>query len=722
MQYDSITGNLLNMSNPENNISRYTYNTRGQVLEATNPIGNKTKFEYNAAGDLIKTTDPLTNAVNATVDAAGRSTTITDPLGFATAIQYNNINQPTKLTDALLGETKLAYNAKHQLQSVTDANSHVVESYQYDDMFRVTSRTDNTGATDTYQYDPIGQLRQATDRKGQIISQTYDEQDRPVNTSYADGTILTRLYDAVGRLSRLTRGAEAISYTYDLVDRVTSMVVTANGKTDTLVYTYDNLNRLTQRSVNNVITAYTYDNAKRIRTITHQGQTTTYNWDAASRLTSKVLPNGVTQSMQYDNANRMTQMTYRKTDNSIIEQISYTFDARGQRTSKSTTNAYPAAEESAYSGVYDNANRLTQVTTKGTGVNNTDETFNLRYDINGNMTEKKKVDNSDTTSYTWDSQNRLVGLTRTGATTLTASFKYDMGNRRIEKTINGVTVKFIYDGDQIVGEQKAGDTTTSVLAGLAIDEMIARYSNGQQSTYLTDALGSVIAQLKDDQSVQNQYGYSPYGVTVKGNAGVVDAAVDDKGNASQYTGRENDGTGLYYYRARYYMAGCGRFISEDPIGLAGQQTNLYAYVGGDPVGLTDPIGLWSITFGGYSGAGGEVTFGRDPNTCQGFMSGKFGFGVGGGAKWDPRGGRPGSDADSPIRASGITYGLFADVEFNAGPGQAALQNSVGREPKPYADFMKPNVTIGDSWGFRAVGSAGGEVSVYTASPSGATCR
>ena len=238
---------------------------------------------------------------------------------------------PTKLTDALLGRTLLAYNTKHQLQSVTDANLHVVESYQYDDLYRVTSRTDNTGATDSYQYDPSGLLKQAIDRKGQVISQTSDEQDRPLTTSYADGTSLTCLYDVVGRLSRLTRGSEAISYTYDLADRVTGMVVTANGKTDTLIYQYDNFNRLTQRNVNNVITSYTYDKAKRIRTITHQGQLTTSNWDAASWLTLKVLPNGVTQSMVYDNANRMTQMTYRKTDNTIIEQISYTFDPIGQR-------------------------------------------------------------------------------------------------------------------------------------------------------------------------------------------------------------------------------------------------------------------------------------------------------------------------------------------------------------------------------------------------------
>jgi RHS repeat-associated protein len=55
------------------------------------------------------------------------------------------------------------------------------------------------------------------------------------------------------------------------------------------------------------------------------------------------------------------------------------------------------------------------------------------------------------------------------------------------------------------------------------------------------------------------YAYSPYGeVAVLG---------PDEGNALRYTGREDDGTALYYYRARYYDPGLKRFISEDPIGI-----------------------------------------------------------------------------------------------------------------------------------------------------------
>src|SRR5262249_15114417 len=62
-------------------------------------------------------------------------------------------------------------------------------------------------------------------------------------------------------------------------------------------------------------------------------------------------------------------------------------------------------------------------------------------------------------------------------------------------------------------------------------------------------------------------------------------------NAFQYTGRENDGTGLYYYRARYYHPGLQRFISEDPIGFGGG-INIYAYVGGNPVNRIDPDGQY----------------------------------------------------------------------------------------------------------------------------------
>ncbi len=65
-----------------------------------------------------------------------------------------------------------------------------------------------------------------------------------------------------------------------------------------------------------------------------------------------------------------------------------------------------------------------------------------------------------------------------------------------------------------------------------------------------------------------------------------------------YTGREWDReTRLYYYNARYYDPQMGRFLEIDPIGFAGGDINLYAYVGNNPVNLTDPLGLYTMPGG-----------------------------------------------------------------------------------------------------------------------------
>lgn len=215
--------------------------------------------------------------------------------------------------------------------------------------------------------------------------------------------------------------------------------------------------------------------------------------------------------------------------------------------------------------------------------------FNLAYDDNGNLSTKTEQGGAGAvTNYSWDARNRLSGISAPG---LTASFEYDALGRRSSKTVNGQSIGFVYDGAQAIGEVTGGTISTAILSTLAIDDVVARYTTQGTRTILVDALGSVIAQAKDDQSIQNYYGYSAYGEA--------QTLGPDEGNAIQYTGREVDGTGLMYYRARYYDAVLKRFVSEDPIGLAGGG-NFYGYVGGNPVSRTDPMGL---LFGGRVDAG-----------------------------------------------------------------------------------------------------------------------
>ncbi len=116
-----------------------------------------------------------------------------------------------------------------------------------------------------------------------------------------------------------------------------------------------------------------------------------------------------------------------------------------------------------------------------------------------------------------------------------------------------------------------------------MDEILTRTSAAGLQTFLDDGLGSTLALTDSTGAVVTEYTYDPFGKTTFTGA--------TSTNTFQYTGRENDGTGLYYYRARYYHPGLQRFLSQDPIGFAGGDFNLYAYVGNDPANSYDPLGL-----------------------------------------------------------------------------------------------------------------------------------
>jgi RHS repeat-associated protein len=172
----------------------------------------------------------------------------------------------------------------------------------------------------------------------------------------------------------------------------------------------------------------------------------------------------------------------------------------------------------------------------------------LSYDANGNLT------NDGTNTYTWDARNHLSAIS--GG--VSASFVYDPSGRRMNKTIGGTMTQFLYDGLNPVQELDGAsppNVTANLLTGLGIDEYFTRTDSSGTANFLTDNLGSVIALANSSSSIATSYTYEPFGnVTVNGS----------NGNPYQFTGRENDGTGLYFYRVRYYSPTYQRFIAQDP--------------------------------------------------------------------------------------------------------------------------------------------------------------
>jgi len=155
-------------------------------------------------------------------------------------------------------------------------------------------------------------------------------------------------------------------------------------------------------------------------------------------------------------------------------------------------------------------------------------------------------------SYSWDTRNRLVGITRTGGNPLAAAFVYDWQGKRASHTIIGTTITMLNDGPDCVAETSGG-VTMPCLHGPGIDEPLIRGAE----YYQQDGLGSVTNLSDCAGNTIGGYHYEPFGEVATGPAG----------NPYQFTGRENDGTGLYYYRARYYAPEWGRFLSADPAGF-----------------------------------------------------------------------------------------------------------------------------------------------------------
>src|SRR5438045_430005 len=181
---------------------------------------------------------------------------------------------------------------------------------------------------------------------------------------------------------------------------------------------------------------------------------------------------------------------------------------------------------------------------------------------------------------------------------LTNGKSYDLGydafGRCVKRTLNGTTIYYTYDGPHPVYEWRADGTRAGWnLYGQGIDEILLRadyqvLSNGQgyffqqnrlgSVTYLTGFSGEMIEPDRYDAFRQPTTTYSGGSFN----------------NRFKFTGREyQEAFGIYEYRNRAYHPGLGRFLSEDPMGFAAGDSNMFRYCGGDPVNHRDPYGLES---------------------------------------------------------------------------------------------------------------------------------
>jgi RHS repeat-associated protein len=656
----------IEVTDPAGDHSYTAYNADGQVISTTDAGGAITTYGYDGAGRLVSETSPNPDGVGSvtttdTYDADDDLISQTDGLGNTTTNAYNDLDEMVSQTQPdpdgsgplSAPATTFQYNVDGEQTSETDADGNVTFS-TYDSVGRQATQVNTLGAKSTYQYDGNGNLVSTTDADGRTtdyvydalnrvtaenwigangstviysIQYTYNDQDQLATVSDPDGSY-TYSYNAAGQVSSVDNTGTpnvphvVLSQSYDGFGNRSSLSASVGGTTEfTNSYQYNALGEMTQETqsgagVSNKEVTFAYNALGELTGIDRYAST-----NGASAVASTVYG--------YNSANQLTSLTHTNSGTgTTIAGYGITYNANGEivtETSGDGTANYAYDDDGELTGASGSALPTSQAYSYDAGGNRTnagdststnneltsDGTYNYRYDADGNLIQQTNISSGATINYTWDYRNRLTDVTYKtsgGTTTEHVHYTYHPLNRRISQSIdsNGdgtydSVENYVYDGSNLLMVVNgSGNVTHTFLNGPAANQVIADDAGGGNVTWmLTDQQGSVRDVVNNSGTVIDHIEYDSYGNILSQTS-----SVNQPGFA--YAGMQLDrATGLYYDNARYYDSGTGEFISQDPLGFGGGNTNLHGYVNNDPVNLVDPSGLSPKGGAGGGGTGGS---------------------------------------------------------------------------------------------------------------------
>ena len=296
-----------------------------------------------------------------------------------------------------------------------------------------------------------------------------------------------------------------------------------------------------------------------------------YSYDEVGNI-SRIDRPGWAVAYSYDLNNQLIATEYE--GNTTMPDEWYSYDAVGNRLSSHLSDTY----------VYDELNRLLE-----------DDQHWYEWDDNGNLTLKGNKADGSFMTLTHDAENRLRRITKSDGTMI--EYGYDARGRRVARSVNGMVERYHYSGNDVLFDTNEDPALTTRYINLpgAIDQKLYAVQGNQQYVYLRDHLGTIWKVIDQDGAVVQNYAYDSFGQVLGNNSSLP--------NRYTYTGREIEPeAGLYYYRARFYDAGVGRFVEEDRINNFLLSVNAYIYNENSPVDLSDPYGNgpW---YGNYCGPG-----------------------------------------------------------------------------------------------------------------------
>ncbi len=576
-------------------LSQYQYDAQDRVIQVTSPNSASTNYVYDDLGNLLQESSPDRGIITYQHDSAGNIIQSTDARGVITTYQYDSLNRLIQV-------------------NYPEASENL--SYQYDTgddcvlaIGRLCQVTGPAGTT-TYQYDAFGNLtREQQQHSGQttILSYQYDAGDRLTRMTLADGSyidytrnvlghiqqvkhndtpvIADQHHDALGQIIARTLGnGESEHFQFDLKGQRTQTSFTPAAVTEQIPL----LNRLS--TIILMLTLFTLGRLSMRKTAAHHRLNSLllltslctlgslspgsaygiqnqhqHTYDANGNLIQLITPQGTTD-YQYDALDRLIK------ENSD----DYVYDTNGNRT-QDATQSYQ---------YHPGSNRL-----------NTQNSQSLAHDAAGNLIDDGHF------QYHYNQAGRLKEITQAGTTV--AQYRYDHRGLRTDKTINGNTSRYIYNlAGHLIQEIDHHRRTTTYLWQDDIPVAI-KQPDGTLLYLHTDHLNTPRSASNETGTTVWRWNSDAFGLATP------DQDPDNDGHPTvinlRFPGQYYDAeSGLHYNYHRYYDPYTGRYITSDPIGLAGG-LNTYLYANANPLYYTDPYGLFGMddVWGGvYSATGG----------------------------------------------------------------------------------------------------------------------
>ena len=289
----------------------YTYDPEGNQTSVTDPDGNVTVFTFDANGNVLTTTTPLGQTTDqydgdsnllSTTDALGRTETYVYDANRLVAETWFNANGSVEDTQSY------TYDPVGNMLTATNSAGTYTMSY---DGNQLITRTDPNGITLTYSYDLNSNVIGVADSQGGLTTMTYNANNQVTSKTYEDSNTQLRVaytYDLAGNLTGEARYSDVAGtqyqggtvYGYDGGQLTSILQTDASGNTiSSYIYAYNLAGQLTSETDNGVTTVYAYDPRGELT----QAGSKTYTYDLAGNETGTGYVIGTDNELLADGTN-----------------------------------------------------------------------------------------------------------------------------------------------------------------------------------------------------------------------------------------------------------------------------------------------------------------------------------------------------------------------------------------------------------------------------------